>query len=431
MPSTTSLPGFRDFYPAELAVRSHITGAWRDVARRYAFEEYDGPPLESLELYTAKSGDEIVGQLYNFEDKGGRAVALRPEMTPSLARMVGARAGGLRKPIRWFSIPQLFRYERTQRGRLREHFQWNVDILGEEDISADVEVLATALDALRTLGLEPGDVVARYSDRRLLEKLLLRSGVEADRLGGAYAAIDKLLREPESRIRQRLLDAGLADDVAGRVLDLFRERDLDALIGAHGGEDGVGEELDRLRLYHASLADLGFGDMVAFDPTVVRGLAYYTGTVFEIFDRKGELRAICGGGRYDDLLRSISGAALPAVGFGMGDVVLAELLADRRLLPDYSQGIEYFVVAVTDEERPLQRRATAALRARGHSVAYGLKPSSMRAQLKEANARGAAHVVVLGPDEVAAGGAQLRDMASGEQRTIALDRLLDPSTDVA
>ena len=190
-----ALPGFRDFYPPEFSVRSHITAAWRETARRYGFEEYDGPPLESLELFTEKSGEEIVGQLYNFVDKGGRAVTLRPEMTPTLARMVAARAGGLRKPVRWFAVPQLFRYERTQRGRLREHFQWNVDILGEEDISADAEVLAVAVDALRLLGLGAADVVARYSDRRLLEQLVRNAGVPADRLLATFGAIDKLTRE--------------------------------------------------------------------------------------------------------------------------------------------------------------------------------------------------------------------------------------------
>ena len=206
MPSFASLPGFRDFYPAEFSVRSHITNAWREVARRYGFEEYDGPPLEPLELYTEKSGEEIVRQLYNFEDKGGRAVALRPEMTPTFARMVGARAGGLKKPIRWFSIPQLFRYERTQRGRLREHFQWNVDIVGEDDVSADAEVLAVALDALRLLGLTERDIVARVNDRRLLEQLLLHIGVAPERLSAAYAVIDKVGREPDSRTRERLRD---------------------------------------------------------------------------------------------------------------------------------------------------------------------------------------------------------------------------------
>src|SRR5687767_6778657 len=195
MPTLTSLPGLRDFYPPEFSIRSHITNAWREVARRYGFEEYDGPPLEPLELYTEKSGDEIVRQLYNFEDKGGRAVALRPEMTPSFARMVGARAGGMRKPIRWFSVPQLFRYERTQRGRLREHFQWNVDLVGEADVSADAEVLAVGLDGLRLLGLTAEDIVARVNDRRLLDALLEQQGLSAVQRSAAYGVIDKLGRE--------------------------------------------------------------------------------------------------------------------------------------------------------------------------------------------------------------------------------------------
>jgi histidyl-tRNA synthetase len=430
MPSVTSLPGFRDFYPADLAVRSHITNAWREVAQRHGFEEYDGPPLESLELYTEKSGDEIVGQLYAFEDKGGRDVALRPEMTPTLARMVGARAGGLRKPIRWFSMPQLFRYERTQRGRLREHFQWNVDILGEDDVSADAEILATALDALHYLGLRSDDIVARYSDRRLLEKLLLHAGVPADRLGGAYAAIDKLLREPEERIRGRLEEAGIETGVTADILAIFRLRDHGAFVERYGDVPGVREELDRLAAYRTHLEDLGAGPLVSFDPTIVRGLAYYTGTVFEIFDRRGELRAICGGGRYDALLRAVSGTDLAAVGFGMGDVVLAELLADRGLLPDYHPAVDYFIVAVTESERSLQRRIATRLRARGHSASYGLRATTVRAQLKEADARGAVRVVLLGPDEVAAGMVQLRSMETGEQMQLPLDDLLagaDPS----
>src|SRR5688500_7543966 len=189
--ASSGLPGFRDFYPDEFAARAFILDGWRNVARRFGFVEYDGPPLEPLELYTRKSGQEIVGQLYNFVDKGDRAVALRPEMTPTFARMVGARAAGLKKPIRWFSIPQLFRYERTQRGRLREHFQWNVDIVGEDDVSADAEVLAVAVDALRLLGLTANDIVARVNDRRLLEQLLLHIGVSADRMSAAYGVIDK------------------------------------------------------------------------------------------------------------------------------------------------------------------------------------------------------------------------------------------------
>src|SRR5829696_4705823 len=191
-----ALPGFRDFYPQELSERAFIMATWRDIARRYAFVEYDGPPLEPLELYTKKSGDEIVGQLYNFTDKGDRAVALRPEMTPTLARMVAARANAVRKPVRWFSMPQLFRYERQQKGRLREHYQLNVDIIGEADATADAELLAVAIDMMRTFGLTPADVLARVSDRRLLAALLAHAGVDESQMPAAYAAIDKLEREP-------------------------------------------------------------------------------------------------------------------------------------------------------------------------------------------------------------------------------------------
>jgi histidyl-tRNA synthetase len=423
MSNHASLPGFRDFYPADLAARAHIMGAWRDVARRYGFEEYDGPPLEQLELYVEKSGEEIVRQLYNFADKGGRAVALRPEMTPTLARMVGARAGSLRRPIRWFSMPQLFRYERTQRGRLREHYQWNVDILGEDDIGADAEVLAVALDALRALGLGADDIVARFNDRRLLEALLHHAGVAADRLPAAYAVIDKLGRDADERTRARFAAEVHLDDAAiERVLALFRTEGLGALRATT--DDAVARQIDRLADYESRLGELGLADYVRFDPAIVRGLAYYTGTVFEIFDRKGELRAICGGGRYDRLLESVGGADLPAVGFGMGDVVLAELLRDRNLLPSGRQSVDTFIIALTEAERPLLMRLAGALRARGESVLYMFRPAGMGRQLKEADARGARRSILLGPDEVARGVATVRTMATGEQTETDLDTLL-------
>lgn len=425
MPTYTSLPGFRDFYPAEFAVRAHILGTWREVARRYGFEEYDGPPLEALDLYTDKSGEEIVGQLYAFEDKGGRAVALRPEMTPTLARMVGARAGGLRKPIRWFSTPQLFRYERTQRGRLREHFQWNVDVLGESDSAADAEVLAVALDGLRAFGLTAEHVVARYNDRRLLERLLLHIGVTEDKLPRAYNAVDKLGRDADERIRERLAaEAGLSDAAIDGVLEVFHARSLDALSAAYGDVDGVREEIARITAFQARLQAMGFGDFVVYDASIVRGLAYYTGIVFEIFDRRGELRAICGGGRYDRLLSAVGGQELPAVGFGMGDVVLGELLADLGLLPDTAPAVDVFIVAVSDTEQPLMLAAAHALREHGHSVLYALKPGGVGKQFKEADVRGASTVVVLGPDEVAAGVAVVREMGRGSERRVALEQLL-------
>ncbi len=418
-----SLPGFRDFFPAEYAVRQHIQSAWRDAARRYGFEEYDGPPLEPLELYVEKSGAEIVEQLYAFEDKGGRQVALRPEMTPTLARMIGEHGRALPKPIRWFSMPQLFRYERTQRGRLREHFQWNVDVIGESDIAADAEVLAVALDGLTALGLRPDDIVARVNDRRLVDALLARAGVDPDRRAGAYSAIDKMSREEPARTRDRLKEqAGLDPTTTEGVLALF-DMDLAGLRAAHGDDAAVAAALDCLEEYFRLLEEMGWAQHVRFDPRIVRGLAYYTGTVFEIFDRAGELRAICGGGRYDDLLAAVSDLEMPAVGFGMGDVVLGELLRDRGLLPESAPGPDVHIVTITEAERPLLRRMARSLRAEGRSVSYTLRQLGVGKQFKDAGARGAGETIVLGPDEVAEGVAVVRSMGSGEERRVPLAEL--------
>jgi histidyl-tRNA synthetase len=418
-----SLPGFRDFFPADLTARQHIVSAWRETARRYGFEEYDGPPLEPLELYVEKSGEEIVAQLYTFQDKGGRDVALRPEMTPTLARMVGERGRALPKPIRWFSAPQLFRYERTQRGRLREHFQWNVDIVGEDGIEADAEILSVALDGLVALGLEADDVEARVNDRRLLEALLIHCGVPRPRLGVAYASIDKMSRETPDETRKRLReDASLSDDTVGAVMAIFGH-DLQGLDAAYADVPTVAPELARLRSYFETLAEMGWEPYVRFDPRIVRGLAYYTGTVFEIFDRQGELRAICGGGRYDDLLSAVSDLELSAVGFGMGDVVLGELLRERGLLPESAPGPDFHIVTITDAERPVLRRIARRLRAGGHSVSYTLRQTGVGKQFKDADSRNARQTVVLGPDEVGRGMAVVRSMATGEEREVALDEL--------
>jgi histidyl-tRNA synthetase len=333
MSGTGALPGFRDFYPDECAEREHIFRAWRTVARRYGFVEYDGPPLEALDLYTRKSGDEIVGQLYTFEDKGGRAVALRPEMTPTFARMVAARANSLRKPLRWFSVPQLFRYERAQKGRLREHFQLNVDIVGEPSEVADAELIAVAADIMRELGLTPTDVRVRVSDRRLLVAGLDALGVDASKRGVALAVIDKLGREPRDVTLDKLGGAGLTGARAEQLLAMVSATDLDAFVAAAGAGGAVADAAAPLRSALAYLQALGSSAWIDFDPSIVRGLAYYTGIVFELFDARGEFRAICGGGRYDDLLDSLGGVDLPALGFGMGDVVLGELVRARGLMP--------------------------------------------------------------------------------------------------
>jgi len=418
------LPGFRDFPPEELQIRSHIFAAWRRAARRYGFQEYDGPPLEALELYTEKSGEEIVGQLYAFQDRGGRDVTLRPEMTPSLARILGERSRALPKPIRWFTVPQLFRYERQQRGRLREHFQWNVDIVGEAGVGADAEVLAVAIDALRELGLGPGDFRARVSDRRLLSALLRGAGVREEALPAAYGVIDKLEREELSRSVRRLEEeCGLTPSQAAGAVELFRTGSLEAAALAHGEDPSVARALEELDEYRAILAGLGLGDFVEFDLKIVRGLAYYTGIVFELFDRKGQLRAICGGGRYDRLLELVGGDPLPAVGFGMGDVVLGELLAEHGLVPPVGREVDLFLVSVVPGLRPLILEIARAQRERGRSVVYSLRDQTVRKQFSAASTEGARWVVVLGPDEVEQGVAVLRDMRAGTEGRVSLDLL--------
>ncbi len=367
---------------------------WREVAHRYAFVEYDGPPLEPLDLYTKKSGDEIIGQLYNFTDKGGREVALRPEMTPTLARMVGAKANALRKPVRWFSIPQLFRYERQQRGRLREHFQLNVDIIGEADVTADAELLAVAVDIMREFGLTPEDVRARISDRRLLRALLQGLGATDEQLPAVITVIDKVHRQPRGVSEQRLAAAGLKAKSVEEVISLVATADIEVLAGRYGTMPGVAEPLAEMRRYLERLRYLGVGDWVSLDLSIVRGLAYYTGIVFELFDAKGELRAICGGGRYDGLLGSLGGVELPALGFGMGDVVLTELLRDRGLNVTVDSP-DFWIASANETDEPEVVRSAAALRRLGSSVEYALRKQQLAKQRKAALSAGATYFVTL------------------------------------
>ena len=423
------LPGFRDFFPEEFALRRHIFSAWRRVGARYGFTEYDGPPLEALELYTRKSGDEIVGQLYEFEDRGGRAVALRPEMTPTFARMMSARAAGLPKPVRWFSIPQLFRYERPQRGRLREHFQLNMDIVGETDPLADAEIIAAGIDALRELGLGAGDIVVRISDRRLVAALLEALRIPADAHLAVFAAVDRLEKEGEARVGDRLAAAGVSGERASQPFDAL-SLPLSELAAPETGwtagqadHASLAEAAARLSTVFEHLEASGFGDFLRFDARLVRGLDYYTGTVFEIWDRRGDLRAVCGGGRYDDLLRALGGVDLPALGFGMGDVVLAELLRDRGLAPSTARRVDDYIVCVSEGERPAALGLARALRDRGRHVLYDLRARGVGRQFKAAHQAGAARAIVLGPDEVTRGAASVRDMVSGIEREVRLDAL--------
>src|SRR6266850_935783 len=300
------LPGFRDFLPAECAERNYIFERWREAARRYGFVEWDGPILEPTDLYRKKSGPEIVGQLFNFVDKGEREVALRPELTPTLARVVAAHEREFKKPLKWFSIGQFFRYEKQQRGRLREHFQLNCDIIGEVTLAADIELVALCIDVLRTFGLTEKDFVVRISDRDFWTDFLREKNISPDRWDELLLAIDKSGREPREKTAEKL--GQLADPIFSILKSGGKSRKLDQLV--------------------EGLRERGLADYVSIDVGIVRGLAYYTGIVFEVFDCGGKLRAIAGGGRYDNLIAQLSDGAvsMPALGFAMGDVVLGELM---------------------------------------------------------------------------------------------------------
>jgi histidyl-tRNA synthetase len=410
-----ALPGFRDFYPEDFALRRHILDTWRRVALRYGFEEYDGPPLESLELYAAKSGDELVGQLYAFADRGGREVALRPEMTPTLARMVAARVRALKKPVRWFSMPQLFRYERQQRGRLREHFQLNCDLLGEPGPLADAEIIALAIDVMRAFGLTAADVRVRVSDRRVLAALLDEAGISEAQAPLALQLLDKAGRGEYGGVRKDLVAAGAGEAAVRRLEGVQELRTWAALEAAFPGAAAAAGPLQEV---FRAVDLMGLAEFLDLDLTIVRGLAYYTGPVFELFDAGFSLRAICGGGRYDRLLEALGGESLPALGFGMGDVVLGELLRERGLVPPYTVGLDVFVAAVTAEDLPHALALAHTLRDAGLGVEYPLALTPLAKQLRLANARGARYAVVIGPDDRARNQVVLRDLASGAQQAI-------------
>ena len=369
------LPGFRDFYPEPLPhtdvwscdARQYIFEKWRTTARRYGFREYDGPPLEPLDLFTTKSGEEIVGQLYNFKDKGDRDVSLRPEMTPTLARMVAAHERNYKKPIKWFAIPQLFRYERQQKGRLREHFQFNADLVGETDPAADAELIALLIDTLRAFGLTAEDFVIRLSSRNAWQDFFKHGGGDTAHEYNFFQIIDKLERTASEESEKKLAAMGFSR----AAVNAFIEQ---------------GEPTAELKYILNNLAVRGLRDFVKIDYKVIRGLAYYTGVVFEAFDRKGEFRAIAGGGRYDNLVKLISGdkVNLPALGFGMGDVVLLELLKARGLLPKFDATTDVFVLVEDEALRPVSLKLVHDLRAAGYAVEYPLTPAKPDKQFKRA-----------------------------------------------
>lgn len=412
MASFQTLPGFREFYPEDLARRNHIFRLWRQTATTFGFSEYDAPVLEPLELYKAKSGDEIEAQLFSFTDKGGREVALRPEMTPTVCRLVGAKANALKRPIKWFSIAEFYRYERMQKGRGRCFFQFNADIFGEPGPEAEIELIALLIQCLCSFGLTEQDFYVRLSDRNLWFYYLEALGFDEAKARGVLGAIDKYEKYGDDAFKGYTEAHGELDPaLKAKILEFLQVKSLAAL---EEKLSSLGEKLtNRLgdwRKLLGALDAMGLGRFVEVDLGVVRGLAYYTGFVFEAFDRKGELRALAGGGRYDDLVQKLGGPALPAVGFAIGDMTFALLLEQRGLTPNFIQAPDVYAVIGGSQERLAAFGDIHALRAAGFRVDYPMKDVAFGKQLKAAAESGAKLALIYGGDEVAKGVVKIRDL---------------------
>ena len=423
MSDIRTLPGFREFYPEDRAVLGHIMDVWRQACRRYGFREWESPVLEPLELFTEKSGEEIVRQLFNFEDKGGRKVSLRPEMTPSLARMVGAKANGMPKPIRWFAIGENYRYEKPQKGRLRSFYQLNADLLGEAGPAADAEIIALCADCLLGFGLTQQDFRIRVSDRTLWFRYLASLGVPEAQAVAVLGVVDKL----ERGAPKDLLDAMTAA-LAGTTVDPVKAlesartfantKSLADIEKLAAGDAAMTERLAEWKHLLGTLTTMGFGECVAIDLTIVRGLAYYTGFVFEAFETGGEARALAGGGRYDALVKKLGGPDLPAVGFGMGDVTMRDLLELKKLIPAYADGPDFYVMILGDDARAAALEDIANLRRAGFRVEYNLKDGKFPKLIQAAEVAGSKYALVYGGSEVAKGVAKVRSLADRSEAEV-------------
>ena len=410
--------GTRDFYPEDMRLRNWLFDNFTNASLLHGFEEYDAPVLEYEELYTRKQGEEITQQLYSFQDKGNRKVALRPEMTPSLARMVMARAGGLPMPIKWFSIPQCWRYERTQRGRGREHYQWNVDIWGTTEISADAELISVLVTFFEGIGLTAKDIVIRVSSRKVLEEVLGSLGLEGDIFAQTCIIVDKMDKLSSDVIEDQLSDLGHDSKVVMTIQTVLGIKDMNSLKEALKDESVAVSELN---LLFDAIDSYGISEWVEFDASIVRGLAYYTGAVFEAHDRTGEFRAICGGGRYDKLLSTLGGKDLPATGFGFGDMVIKELLAEKGLIPELVSDIDDIVIPLNSDLRNAAVMVAASLRNSGRTVDLVLEDKKMKWAFKHAERIGAARLVLLAPDEWSRKMVKIKDLDTGEESEISLN----------
>lgn len=417
--------GTRDFYPEQMARLQWLFQLWRQTSLRHGFEEYDGPSFEHLDLYTIKSGDEIVSQLFSFEDRGGRDLALRPELTPTLARMIAVKANALPRPIKWFSIPRSCRAERPQKGRLREFFQWNIDIVGSDEVLADAECIFVALDFLRQVGLGPDLIELRVNSRFIVSTLLIDAGIDAERHGQMFAIMDKYEKLSEAEFDKYACEQGVCDTELTAVKNILRVPDLSSLESLSRSEQSRAE-LAKMRELKQYLDDFGVGEYFVYKPAVVRGLAYYTGIVFEIFDRSAKMRAIAGGGRYDNLISMFGGPSMPAVGFGMGDVVLMDLLDElgkAPMIPSH-QPPEFFVIDADPSLFGMVLKIVGCLRGKGFAADYAPKRQAMGKQFKYATGRLAKFAIIVGDETRTQNLISVKNLQSGEQRQLNVEEFL-------
>ena len=428
-----TLPGFREFYPEDFARISRLFEGWRKTARGFGFSEFQPPILEQLNLFTEKSGEEIKSQLFEFVDKGNRAVAMRPEMTPSLARMVGARAGGIRKPVKWFAIGENYRYERQQKGRLRAFYQYNADILGESSLNADAEVIALLIESLRVFGLNETHFKLRLGDRTLWVLFLQSRGVDDARLIPVLSVVDKFEKVSPAALSEMMKEALAGTDISADALIA----DIRALAGLDSVEK-LGEFLSqkcpdnaqipaRIQDWKdllALLEGLGVAQFVAVDMGIVRGLAYYTGFVFEAFQIVGTGRALAGGGRYDNLVGKLGYQAMPAVGFGMGDVTVADLLELVGKLQSDDFSPQVYTVIGSEAVRKDALAVVGKLRENGIRTDYPLKSAGFGKQFKQADAVGAKFALIIGEDEIKNGTLKIKDLKTAEEKTATLEEIV-------
>ncbi len=419
-----AVKGTRDFYPDVMRLRNYICDAWRRVSLRNGFEEYDSPIFEYLDLFTAKSGDEIAEQLFSLIDRGGRSLAIRPEITPSLARMVNAKINSLPRPIKWFSIPRLCRAERPQKGRLREFFQWNVDVIGSNNVLADAECIFVCVDFLREIGLSPADVQVRIGSRPLAIAKLQAGGVSDEQMDKVLALLDKRPKLSDDEFEGLCTKQGMSSE----LIALMNEFEDEARRAAENQENRLGlswfalinkvsgQDFNDLVELFKRLKQLGVDDYCVLDPRIVRGLAYYTGIVYEVFDAGESLRALAGGGRYDNLLEVLGGPKVGATGFGMGDVVLGILLEEKGKLPVLAKSLDYFLIDDEADLLPDVMEMVGRLRARGMSAEFSYARRAVGKQMKDANKRGARKAVIVRADKTVA----VKNLETGEQTEMSL-----------